>query len=629
MRLLIHCCILVLFGISTAWSEDDLELIKAKAAYEDVIAKQKDLLKTAFEREVIKVARTGKLNLVEEIKLEQTSFLETGELPESAGMKAHVQKYKKAVETARERLESTYEKRVIALTKAAKLDEAKAAQSELKKILSGSSEEEEPVNEPVPQNEPAPDDQQAISLVSAIWKQDGVRGTAGERTLNATELVRTQLFSNGQFGINNGTLGNLDGRPATKSLFLHLQIFRNPVHLQLSEGSSISFGTLSPADAQKPGVRMGNTRLELFEVLWRTREGKLLADRTKEATKLMQAGPLEIRGELFPDAPALGESNAALFRFRAGPQTVEFAAAHNSIVVFPMNAALKYTTPWKVPVDESPLKIDETPLKIGFQNVKWMLADGRDESNVTQKAAALLNTRKAVSCDQATFGKVSQTKGPRVLDLDMVINDAKFHLSLTEGSHLSIEDANDQQLNAAGDPIPGTPVVIVDVWWTPLNEGGGMSGTAMTQELWKRPCRIEPPIFEDKTNPGQVRKAVIRLRVGKRILKIGAMTGSTFEILADDRFEPGTFRVTTDPPSGVSSVELHANGKFTQIQGASITGTWEQDANGLTLTFTDPNYGDVQLKIEDRDHLTGPNTHRNGNQWTWTAVRTMTPAPPE
>lgn len=142
MRLLIHCCILVLFGISTAWSEDDLELIKAKAAYEDVIAKQKDLLKTAFEREVIKVARTGKLNLVEEIKLEQTSFLETGELPESAGMKAHVQKYKKAVETARERLESTYEKRVIALTKAAKLDEAKAAQSELKKILSGSSEEE-------------------------------------------------------------------------------------------------------------------------------------------------------------------------------------------------------------------------------------------------------------------------------------------------------------------------------------------------------------------------------------------------------------------------------------------------------------------------------------------------------
>ncbi len=93
--------------------------------------------------------------------------------------------------------------------------------------------------------------------------------------------------------------------------------------------------------------------------------------------------------------------------------------------------------------------------------------------------------------------------------------------------------------------------------------------------------------------------------MGKRILKIGAMTGSTFEILADDRFEPGTFRVTTDPPSGVSSVELHANGKFTQIQGATITGTWEQDANGLTLTFTDPNYGDVQLKIVDRDHLTG------------------------
>lgn len=168
MRLLLHSCILVLFGISAAWSEDDLELIKAKAAYEDVIAKQKELLKTAFEREVIKVARTGKLNLVEEIKLEQSKFLESGDLPESAGMKTHVQKYKKAVDTARERLESIYEKRVIALTKAAKVDEAKAAQSELKKILSGTNEEEEPVNEPVPQNEPAPDVQQAISLVSAI-----------------------------------------------------------------------------------------------------------------------------------------------------------------------------------------------------------------------------------------------------------------------------------------------------------------------------------------------------------------------------------------------------------------------------------------------------------------------------
>jgi hypothetical protein len=615
-------------GISAAWSEDDLELIKAKAAYEDVVAKQKDLLKTAFEREVIKVARTGKLNLVEEIKLEQTEFLESGELPESAGMKTHVQKYKKAVETARDRLESTYEKRVIALTKAAKLDEAKAAQNELKKILSGSMEkEEEPVNEPVPQNEPAPDDQQAISLISAIWKQDGVLGTASDRTLNATHLVRTELYSKGRFDINNGTLGNLDGRPATKSLFIHLLIFRNPVHLQLSEYSSIAFGTLGPADARKPGVRMGNTRLELFEVLWKTREGKLLADCTEEVTKLMQEGPLEIRGELFPDNLAAGESKVALFRFRAGPQTVEFSAATNSIVVFPMNAAIKYTTPWMVPVDESPLKIDDTPLKVGFQNVKWMLTDGGDDSNVTQKAAALLNTRKAISCDQTTFGRVGQTKGPRMLDLDMVVNDAKFHLCLVEGSHVSIEDANEQQLNATGETIPGTPVVIVDVWWTPLNEMGGMSGTAMTQELWKHPCRIEPPILEDKTNPGQIRKAVIRLRVGRRILKIGAMTGSTFEIMTEERFEPGTFQVTTDPPTGTYPLELLANGKFTQNPG--VTGTWEQDANGLTLTFTDPNYGDVQLKIVDRDHLTGPNTHRNGNQWTWTAVRTMTPAPPE
>ena len=626
MRLLLNCCILVLFGISAAWSEDDLELIKAKAAYEDVVAKQKDLLKTAFEREVIKVARTGKLNLVEEIKLEQSTFLESGELPESVGMKVHVQKYKKAVDTARERLESIYEKRVIALTKAAKVDEAKAAQNELKKILSGSTEDADPLapepnNEPIPPNQPAADDQQAISVVGALWKQDGKFGPPGDQTLNATDHVRTQLFSKGRFDINGVTLGNLDGRPASKSLYLQMQIFRNPVHLQLTEGSSIVFGTLSPADARKPGVRMGNTRLELFEIVWRIRDGEFLTDRTEDVTKLLQEGPVKVSNPAFEDQ-APGKSKAAVFRFRAGPQTVEFTAAEHSIVVFPMNAAITYPVPWAA-------LNDETPLKVGFQNVKWMLADGRDDSNVTQKAAALLNTRKAVACDQATFGKIGQTKGPRVLDLDMVVNDAKFHLSLAEGSQLSIENANEQQLSAAGDPIPGTPVVIVDVWWTPLNEGGGMSGTAMTQELWKRPCRIEPPVFEDKTNPGQIRKAVIRLRVGTRILKIGAMTGSTFEIMAEERFEPGTFQVTTNPPTGNSTLELLANGKFTQTQDATVTGTWVQDAEGLTLTFTDPNYGDVQLKIVDRDHLTGPNTHASGDQFQWTAVRNQAPVAPE
>ncbi len=144
MRLLLNCCILVLLGISAAWSEDDLELIKAKATYEDVVAKQKDLLKTAFEREVIKVARTGKLNLVEEIKLEQTEFLESGELPESAGMKTHVQKYRRPSKRRGSASNRPTRKRVIALTKAAKLDEAKAAQSELKKILSGSTEDSGP-----------------------------------------------------------------------------------------------------------------------------------------------------------------------------------------------------------------------------------------------------------------------------------------------------------------------------------------------------------------------------------------------------------------------------------------------------------------------------------------------------
>lgn len=87
--------------------------------------------------------------------------------------------------------------------------------------------------------------------------------------------------------------------------------------------------------------------------------------------------------------------------------------------------------------------------------------------------------------------------------------------------------------------------------------------------------------------------------------------------------------MTTNPPTGNSTLELLANGKFTQTQDATVTGTWVQDVEGLTLTFTDPNYGDVQLKIEDRDHLTGPNTHRNRNQWVWSAERIKTPVAPE
>ena len=103
MRTLLVCALLIVLCHSPVWSDDDAELQKAKAAYAEAASKQTELMKAALEREVTKISRTGKLKLVQEIQQEQADFVDKGKLPESAAMKGAVLKYKKALDTARER----------------------------------------------------------------------------------------------------------------------------------------------------------------------------------------------------------------------------------------------------------------------------------------------------------------------------------------------------------------------------------------------------------------------------------------------------------------------------------------------------------------------------------------------
>ena len=89
-------------------------------------------------------------------------------------------------------------------------------------------------------------------------------------------------------------------------------------------------------------------------------------------------------------------------------------------------------------------------------------------------------------------------------------------------------------------------------------------------------------------------------------------------------FLPGRFVTHTVPDAGGKSlVEIKPDGTFVQTQqNSSITGQWTQSGDQLTLAFAVAAYGFVHLKIEDNDHLVGPNIHQNGKQWVWHLART-------
>lgn len=518
-------------GASVVSAAEDADLTKAKTLFEEVYAKQKDTLKAAFEREIAKITRTGNLTQVKEIKGEQTAFTNEGRLPDSDVMKSHVQKFEKAVKVARDRLEAAYERKVAALTRAEKLDDAKAIQKEFTSYLAKldlgvDPNDPQPENEPAPPDDPAASEEQAITVTRAVWKQDGIAGTPGDQEFEATEVFQRLLFSRGTCEINRTNFGNLDGRPASRSLFLEMMIFRVPVHLQLTEGSSIVLGELTPIDRQKPGFRMGNTRLELYEVIWQTADGSNQVDVTEDIVPLLRKAPVKASPPAFREIGA-DQKKQAIFRFRTGPQTLEIVAAQSSVLVVPMNAAVKYEVPWN-------WGAAATRVQIRMNQAIWK-HDGRigkvgdQESDVRSRISAMLQSRQSVMFDTATLGELEPAKSSKSLSLDMLVNGVHLDLQLTEGSRISLQNATDKELESPGIPLGSHPVVIQDFLYQTIEDGESSANEERINTLLKGECAITEPLFEDFA-PGKKKLANLRLRIGQRILKIGAAQNSVLKL---------------------------------------------------------------------------------------------------
>jgi hypothetical protein len=510
-------------GFVRADSSDDLS--KSKAAYEETLAKQKELLSTAFERKLADVRRMGDLDGVEQLTAEHERFQADGGLPESTVMKSFVQKYTKAVDTAKDRLKASYEKQVKALTRAEKIQEAQEIQRQLDRILSGKGDAEEPQNTPEPENVPEASEETAITFDQALWRYDGVRGAQSNQELNATRVFQEKLSSEGRFDVTPDVLGTLGDKDASRSLYLALRVFRVPVHLRLAEGSSIVFGTTGPDDENKRGTRMGNTRLELMDVTWKSDDAEDTVDLTKPVLERLLKEPVEIVPPLFPgDTPK--EKMRAVFRFRTGPQTVEFHAAATSIVMFPMNLGITYPIPWQKAVAGP-------ALQVRFRKAMWrhdgrIGTPGQQSEDVTHTVGALLNTKKQLSVDMATLGTLDKEKTSKTLSLDVVINGVELDFQLTEGSRLSLMNATDEERQVAGTPLGKSPVIVQDFQYQVLDESESSVTPEMLDALLSGDCTIEEPVFQDFA-PGKKKLANLRLRVSGRIVKIGAAPGSVLK----------------------------------------------------------------------------------------------------
>jgi hypothetical protein len=527
MRQLV-CCVCLLIGLAP-WvrgQDSDAELEKAKKAFKDAVSKQKELLSAGFERKLTEVTRLGNLSAVEELKTEQAEFQKQGTLPESAIMKSFVEKYSKAVESAQERLKTSFEKRVKALTRAGDIEAAKAAQIELEGLLQGPAPQAKAAvpanaapNKAAMPKKPA-GSRADVSVVRAIWRPDGAfNEPGGIEQLEVTETVANILLGRGNVPISRSDLGTFTNQNASLSLFLELRIFQTAVHLRLSEGSSIVLGSALPSDAQLPGARMGTTPLELIQVLWKADRGDAQADLTQAATEQLQVGPLSIEPPVFEDI-AFGIPKQAIFRFRAGSQIMEIRATDRSTLVIPMTVGLNYKVPWQQGAD----------IELDFQVQKaiWRDADGGKAKDVTNVLNKIVAVRAGVACDSATFGPLGPGKSPRSMDLEMQFHGLKIELSLLDGSMFQLVHASKKDLESTNAPLGGSDVYPVEVAYRNLEGNRGMGSSLMIDALRKGEVKIEHPLFEDFV-PGP-KIAYLRLRAGQRVLKIGAMNGSRFTI---------------------------------------------------------------------------------------------------
>lgn len=129
--------VLCLAWAATSWQSvhaEDEEVQSAIQAYRKTLEQQKELLEAAFDRKIKEVQREGNLKQLETLESAKHRFLRFGELPDSKEMKAVTEKYRKALEVARTKVNKTYDTRIKSLTRERKFEDAQSLRDDQQKL---------------------------------------------------------------------------------------------------------------------------------------------------------------------------------------------------------------------------------------------------------------------------------------------------------------------------------------------------------------------------------------------------------------------------------------------------------------------------------------------------------------
>lgn len=353
------CAIILLwsvgFSVSCGAEEPDA-LSKAKAVYKEALAKQVELVDLAFERELKGATAAGNLDEIETLKQEQERFGADRKLPTSVRMKGPALKYTKGMDAAKERLVVVYEKEIKTITRAMKIEEAKALRDELKAFVAGEPADrpaiaivplpvkplpatvkplpKPPVKPPIaPVSSPEGVAASAkVQITSASWSYWNRFGFVDDYAESVVQEAALALSKTGELTANVATFGNLNNKRGSKILELQMRAGTALIRLDLREGSVLRMTQAIPGELQAKGTRIGKTPVELISATYATKSGKIApVDKFEACVVALEKTAVDITIPIFTDF-AFGQPKVALFTFRVGETIFDLKAEEMSLI---------------------------------------------------------------------------------------------------------------------------------------------------------------------------------------------------------------------------------------------------------------------------------------------------------
>jgi Skp family chaperone for outer membrane proteins len=328
---LIMCVVFALLASSAAQAQVD-GLDRAKSVYQDFEQKQREVVDAAFDRKIKEATRDGDLEMTTTLKEEQAEFKKSRKLPESTEMRSFGAKYSKAVEAAQKKLADAYDKEIKSETRAGNLETAKKLQAELERLNSATAQLTlaAPAPKAAGAGNAAGNNANTVVVRSAVWKQDGRFGQAGRQTQDVTSMLQSALEQGTSFEPNQRTLSPLDGRAATKSVYLDMTVCGVTFQSRLAENSTMRIRAATDAELKVKGVKLGKTRMEAVQLVYQTEDGSTGTNKSVPIlTNLINGAVVEVSTEVFGQLPS-PQPKVAVFLFRVGQDVLEIRAAEGT-----------------------------------------------------------------------------------------------------------------------------------------------------------------------------------------------------------------------------------------------------------------------------------------------------------